>query len=107
MYCIYLVELHPRVWAEKPKFRKRGSNRKFQEMGISPKKFYYVGASADPVSRVASHVTGGPRSNPLVRDYFKSVQYCVATAERWEDANELEFAIAERLIRDGNAVWYA
>lgn len=106
LYHVYMVQLEDRVWDDSRKFRDRNPHIGPHERPLA---CYYVGASSDPVSRVATHLAGvaSTRSNRYVHRYFRSVLYSVCSAPTWNEIALAETSVAEALRSQGCAVWYA
>ena len=104
-YCVYVVDLDPAVWRDRPKMRK--SNPRYNL--FSGPGFLYVGMTMyTPEERFETHKTGGKLSSPVVRKYgirLRPTLYRAYKRMSMTDAEEMEVYVAERLRRKGYAVW--
>lgn len=104
-YCVYVVDLDPRVWQERATMRK--ANPRYSPLAGAG--FLYVGmTSHTPEERFAVHKAGGELSAPVVRRfgrYLRPRLYQAYKRMSQADAEEMERYLAERLRRKGYAVW--
>ena len=104
-YCIYVVDLDPRVWRERATIRK--ANPRYSP--LTGAGFVYVGmTSHSPAERFAIHKAGGELSAPVVRRFGRNLLprlYEAYQRMSQVDAEEMERYLAERLRRKGYAVW--
>lgn len=114
-FHLYAVELHPKVWSEKPGFRKK--NTQFTDERLPAGTLcYYVGYTTKPTpeDRVLKHLEGGKTSGRrIVTHYIKDRTSLLVERHTKrnlpfrskEDAEAQEKALAEKLQNDGHAVY--
>jgi hypothetical protein len=104
-YCVYVIDLDPLVWRDKPKMRK--SNPRYKP--LTGPGFLYVGMTMyTPKERFETHKAGGKLSSPVVRKYglrLRPTLYQAYKRMSQADAEEMEVYVAERLRKKGYAVW--
>jgi hypothetical protein len=114
-FHLYAVELNPKVWADKPGFRKK--NPQFTDEKLPTGVVcYYVGYTTKPTpeDRVRKHLEGGKTSGRrIVTHYIRDRTRLVVErhTERnlpfrsKEHAEAQEKALAQRLQKEGHAVY--
>jgi hypothetical protein len=105
-YCLYVVDLDPRVWRERKKMR--DANPRFNP--LTGKGFLYVGmTSSTPEKRFKIHMAGGIHAAPVVTRYGRYLRpklyNMYERMEKLSDAEEMEVYLAGKLRRQGFAVW--
>lgn len=104
-YCVYVVDLDAAVWRDRPKMRK--SNPQYNT--VSGPGFLYVGMTMyTPKERFETHKAGGKLSSAVVRKYGRRLRPTLYRAYKrmsLADAEEMEAYVAERLRKQGYAVW--
>ena len=102
---LYVVDLDPRVWAERATMRR--ANPKYNP--LTGKGFIYVGMTWHSAEeRLAIHKAGGLLSAPVVRRFGRDLRpdlYKAYKLMSFSDAEEMEPYLADRLRKKGYAVW--
>ena len=104
-YCVYVIELEPKVWKLRKKMRE--ANPRYKP--LTGKACLYVGMTVySPEKRFLTHMDGGRNAANVVTTFGRHLRprlYQSLPRMSQADAEEMERYLAARLRKRGYAVW--